>query len=116
EAASGRRRYFLKFRAIHVAEQLRPLRPSRPPSLLIYDWEDVAVGDKQVGKSVIVEVEKSGAPAKKWNRRIHQPGSIRYIRDNAIAFVAKQHVVIVAKIRDVKIDFAIAVVVTHRNS
>src|SRR5260370_25557408 len=62
KTAASRRRDFLEFRSIQIAKELRALRPRRSPVLQIHLRVHVAVRDKQIKQSGIVEIEESCPP------------------------------------------------------
>src|SRR5262249_3878885 len=53
----------LEFFAVEIAEKQRALRPSGAPVGFVSDGVDVAVGDEEVEKAIVVEIEEAAAPA-----------------------------------------------------
>src|SRR5690349_6497569 len=62
QAAVGRRWNHLESFAVHVAKQKRPLRVCGTPVLTIDITEHVPVRDKQIEKSVIIEIKEARLP------------------------------------------------------
>src|SRR6267378_916265 len=76
----------------------------------------MSVGDKYVEQPVVIVVEKARAPAKKRDRQCRDSSAKADVGERRVAFIPVKGVVIVGEIRDVKIDFAITVVIAHCDS
>ncbi len=74
------------------------------------------VGDEYVEQPVVIVVEKARAPAQKRDRQCCDSSAKADVGKRRVAFIPVKRVVIVGKIRDVEIDFTIAVVVAHCDS
>src|SRR5713101_8798371 len=116
EAASRSRRHLLELRSIQITQQQRALRPGRAPVLQINSRIHVPIGHENVEQPVVIVVEKAGAPAQKWDRQRRDSSAKSDVGERRVAFIPVKRVVIVGEIRDVKIDFAITVVIADCNS
>src|SRR5467141_4538938 len=76
----------------------------------------MSVGDKYVEQPVVIVVEKARAPAKKRDRQCRDSSAKADVGERRVPFIPVKGVVIVGEIRDVKIDFAITVVIAHCDS
>src|ERR1700731_289923 len=74
------------------------------------------VGNENVKQPIVVVVEKARAPTQKRYRQCRDSSTKTDVGERRVTFIAVKRVVIVGKIRDVEIDFAIAVVITHCDS
>ena len=74
------------------------------------------VGEKKVEQPIVVVIQKPRTPAEERNRRVGDSRRVAHIGKTGVAIVAVERVVVVGKIRDAEIDFAIAVVIADRNS
>src|SRR6266566_681563 len=97
QTAAGSRRDFLEFGTVEIAKKLRPLRPRRAPVAFVGDGVNVAVGDEEVEKAVVVEIEEAGAPAEKRNRCAAETGFERNVGEARVAVVAVKSFIVVGK-------------------
>src|SRR5207244_10857987 len=75
EAAACGGRNFLELCAVKIAKKLRALGPGGAPFCVVGDGVDVAVGNEDVEKAIVVKVEKTGAPGKKRNCEVTEAGT-----------------------------------------
>src|SRR5260370_21462858 len=97
EAAARGGGDLLEFLAVEIAEKQRPLGVGGAPVGLVSNGIDVVVGDEQVEKPVIIEIEKASAPAKKRNRGQAETGAKGHVGKGGIAIVAVESLVVVGK-------------------
>ena len=76
----------------------------------------MAVGAKYIEQAVVVVIEKSGSPAQKWKSDRGDSCARGHIGKIAVAIIAIESVVVIGKIRNVEIDFSVAVVIAHRDA
>src|SRR5260370_17305237 len=76
----------------------------------------MSVGHEEVEQSVVIEVEKACAPAEKRNRKCGDSSAKADVSEGRVPFIPVQRVVVVGEIRDVKINFTVAIVIAHRDS
>src|SRR5216684_7622414 len=74
------------------------------------------VGHENVEQPVVVVIEKAGAPTEKRDRQCRDSSAKADVGERRVAFIPVKRVVIVGKIRDVEINFTIAVVIAHCDS
>src|SRR5215467_10283859 len=113
KTASGGRGNFLKPRSVQIAKQLRPLRIRGAPVLLIDCRINMAIGYKQVEQAIIVEIQEACAPSKERYCWRAQPSLVGHVRKTSVALIAIKRVVVVGKTGDVKIQFAVSVVISN---
>ena len=109
------RRHFLKFCCIQISEKLWPLRPSRSPVALVHPRIHVAIRDENIQQSVVIKVDESGSPSEKRNGWTAQACPECDFGKTGITIIPEKRVVIVGKYCHIKVDFAVAIVVTHCN-
>src|SRR6266478_7822662 len=76
---------------------------------------DVPVDQQKIGPSVIIEIEKHGAPAEVLRVQA-ESSSIGHIVESAVAIVAIQRGGVVGKICLENIEFSVSVVIGHRGA
>src|SRR5579859_3140702 len=113
ESAACRGRNFLEFCAVEIAKKLRALGPRGAPFCAVGDGVDVAVGDEDVQKAIVVKVEKAGAPGEKRNCRVTETGAERDVCEIAVAVVAIKRFIVVGKGGDEKVELAVAIVIAE---
>ena len=77
---------------------------------------DVAVSDDQVIPAIVIVIEKACTPSQERDSRFAQTGLKGNVREVTLAFIVVEHVRIVGKVRDVKINSAVVVVISNRQS
>src|SRR5712664_405227 len=103
EAAARGGGDFLEFVAVDIAEKQGALGVGGAPVGLVSDGIDVAVGDEQVQKPVIVKIEKTSAPTEERNRGQAKTGTKGNIGKGRFAIVAVESLVVVGKGGDEKV-------------
>src|SRR5438552_1490186 len=73
---------------------------------------DMAVSNDQILPPVIVVIKKTRAPTEKRNRNFAQAGQKGHIGEIPITVVVIQNIRIIRKVRDVKINLTIVVIVS----
>ena len=111
KAAAGSGWNFLKFLAVEISKQEWTLRPGGAPVCTVGNGIDMAVGNKNVQESIVVEIEKTGTPAKERYHGISETNAKGNVREIAIAVIAIEWLVVVRECGDEEIDSAIAIVV-----
>src|SRR5258706_11406630 len=71
------------------------------------------VGHENVEQPVVIVVEKARSPTQKRDRQCPDSSAKTDVGERRVAFIPIKRVVIVGKIRDVEINFTIAVVIAH---
>src|SRR5437868_14679761 len=74
------------------------------------------IGHEDVDEAIVVIVEKAGPPSEKGNRRFRNAGTEGDIAKISVPIISIQGVVIIREVRDIQIDFAVAIVVAYGNS
>ena len=113
EAAACGGRNFLEFCAVKIAKKLRALGPGGAPFCVVGDGVDVAVGNEDVEKAIVVKVEKTGAPGKKRNCEVTEAGTKGDVCEIGAAVVAIKRFVVVGKGSDEKVELTVAIVIAE---
>src|SRR5260370_3575052 len=116
EAAAGGGRNFLEFCAVKIAKKLRALVRRGAQFCAVGHGVDVAVGDEDVEKAIVVKVEKAGAPGKKRNCGVTEAGAEGDVCEIGAAVVAIKRFVVVGKGGDEKVELAVAIVIAEGNA
>ena len=77
---------------------------------------DMAVGNDQIQPTIVVKIDKAGAPTKKRKRNLAEAGQKSYIGKISIAIVVIEHVRVVGKVCNVEADATRVVIVADRDS
>ena len=107
---------FLKFLPVDIAEQQRTLRVGGAPFGFAGDGVDVTVGDEEVEKSVIIEIEEAGAPTEERYGGKAKTGTEGDVGKCGGAIVAVESFVVVGKRGDEQIQLAIAIVIAESDA
>ena len=107
---------FLKFFAVDTAEQQWTLRVGGAPLVLVRDGVDVTVGDEEVEKSIIIEIEEAGAPTEKRYGGMAKTGLEGDVRECGAAIVPVESFVVVGKRGDEEIQLAVAIVIAESDA
>src|SRR5437879_3000144 len=116
QAASCGRGNFLKLGPIEIPEQLWPLSPGCAPVALIHRRINVAIGNENVRKTVVIKIQKSGSPPEERYCRASQSCPKRDVREIIATIVSVECLVVVRKCSNQEIHLAIAIVVPHGDS
>ncbi len=76
----------------------------------------MAICHKNVLPAIVIKINEPCAPGEKGDGRLAHSKLKSKIEKIASPLVVKQSVVVIRKIGDVKIHFAIVVIITHRNA
>src|SRR5207244_12021490 len=101
---TGSRRNFYEYRALQIEEQQQALSPRHNPVLLVDTQIDMPIDDEDIEQSVVVIVQKTGAPAQKRDRRVGNPRGKAHVGEAGFPVIAVKGVVVIGKICDVQID------------
>ena len=109
--ARSRRPRHLHEPALEVPEEQHPLPVGGVPVELVGDRVDVAVGDDEVEPAVVVVIGEGGPPAEERDARTGDARRIADVREEALAVVVVEDVVVVGEVRDVEVVAPVVVVV-----
>jgi hypothetical protein len=84
--------------------------------VLVHLRVDVAVDHEEVEPAVVVVVEKAVAPADKGNGGLGDSGLVADVGKARVAVVVVEHLIVVAKVGDEKIEQAVVLVVARGNA
>src|SRR5579864_8478694 len=76
----------------------------------------MSISDENIEQAVIVEVQKTCSPFQKRNCRLDQSRLIGDVGEYSVSLILEEHAVVVGKIRNVEIDFPVAVVVADADA
>jgi hypothetical protein len=113
EAGPGHGRNVFEFAIFEIVEQQRPLRIAGAPVMIARVWIDMAVDLEDIQPSIVVVVDKSGAPAQEREACLGKAGAITYIGKAGVAVVVVEHLVVVRKVGVEDIELAVVVVISH---
>src|SRR5260370_13370752 len=99
-----------------VPEEKGPLLPRSTPAEVVHLRVDVAVGDKQIEPSVVVDVQKARAPAEKGDGRLRDAHLVAYVSEVGVAIVAVERAVGDGEGGVIEIDEAIVGIVARGDS
>src|SRR5580698_132201 len=85
----------IEFLSVNVAEEERALCPGGSPGCVVDLRVDVPIGDDKILPSIVVEVQKCGAPSEERNCGFRDPHLVTDIGEVAVSVVAIERVVVV---------------------
>src|SRR5712692_252415 len=97
----------LPFWIRYVMKEQRSFSKRRAPLVLVYLRINMAVNHEEIKPSIVVVIEKTVPPTDEWNRGSCDTCLVAHVREAVVAVVAVEHLVVVTKVGNQKIDLAV---------